>query len=186
MRAVALLGDWHDAGRGEQRHEAQDIMAPRGTPVLSPVRGTVAFVGETTQGGYNVRLRTTSGTVQLSHFDAPPMVEQGERVTVGQQLGVVGNSGQRASRTCPHLHIGARDRQGRAINLYDELRALRPPTVSRPDGRPTPAPRPSVRQREVSRRTNLLAGVVLLGVAVAVATDPSDRPDFSGLFKRRT
>lgn len=165
MQRVVLLGDWHDAGRGTQLHQAQDIFAPRGTPVLSPVAGRVASSGMTESGGYSVRLTNRQGSIQLSHFDAPPLVQVGDTVTVGQQLGVVGNTGRRASRTCPHLHIGARTPSGQAINLYSELRALAPASRVRPSrdrGVPT-------LDQAVSRGASTGAAVAFALALVAIA-----------------
>lgn len=123
-----MLADWHERGRAGGPHHAQDIMAPRGTPILSPVAGRVARsstdTGPQPSGGHGVSLITRRGSrVSLLHFDAAPLVHAGDRVTVGQQLGVVGNTGARASTTCPHLHIEMVS-GGQPVNLYSRLLEL--------------------------------------------------------------
>lgn len=139
MARIRLLGDWHAASRsGGTAHHAQDIFAPPGTPVKAPISGRVEFAGQTPNGGNNVRIRKGNVTVQLSHFRDAPRVHAGDTVRAGDVVGVVGNTGARASRTCSHLHIGVRDR-GRAVNIYPELVALMPP---RGLERPRDAPRP--------------------------------------------
>lgn len=137
MPNVVILADWHNVPRGSSIHEAQDIFAPRGTPVLAPIGGRIAVSTYTPRGGYNVKIANRYGTVQLSHFDQQPLVQRGNTVVSGQQLGVVGNSG--APRACPHLHIGARDLRGNAINLYPQLSRLAEtaPEVRRPSRRET-------------------------------------------------
>ena len=134
---VALLGDWHDAPRGGGApHYAQDIMAPRGTPVVAPCDGRVRFAGWGEVGGYQVSIATQGGRVQLSHLDVAPLVREGQTVRAGDPIGLVGNTGRRASRTCPHLHVGVKNAQGQPVNIYSELRALAPPRRVRPG--PTP------------------------------------------------
>lgn len=132
MTRVVMLADWHDVQRRRGAHRAQDIFAPRGTPVLAPIGGRIAFAGYTPNGGYNVKIAAAQGTVQMSHFDAQPLVQRGDMVTSGQALGKVGNTG--APHACPHLHIGARDLRGNAINLYSQLSALSDfaPQIRRP------------------------------------------------------
>ena len=138
---VRLTGDWHDAPRGNGPHLAQDIFAPRGTPILAPIMGRVEAAHETPNAGWNVRLRGVDTRITLAHMDGPPLVSRDEVVQVGTQLGVVGNTGRRARTTCPHLHIQAsavRSRQ--AINLYDDLVALMPSAAHlspAPVGHPT-------------------------------------------------
>lgn len=127
-RVPRLLGDWHDQGRSGGPHRAQDIMAPRGTPVLAPVAARVvrssADTGPQPNGGHGVSLVTQQGSrVSLLHFDRPPVVHAGDRVEVGQLLGVVGNTGARASTTCPHLHIEMVS-GGEHVNLYSRLLEL--------------------------------------------------------------
>jgi len=71
-----------------------------------------------------VSIVTARGSrVSLLHFNAPPVVREGETVTLGQRIGVVGNTGARASRTCPHLHIEMVS-GGEPVNLYSRLLEL--------------------------------------------------------------
>jgi len=165
MPGVVILADWHDVPRRRGPHHAQDIFAPRGTPVLAPIAGRIAFASYTPNGGYNVKIAARQGTVQLSHFDQQPLVQRGDVVTSGQQLGVVGNSG--APHACPHLHIGARDLRGNAINLYSQLSALSAfaPQIRRPRELSTPLARDS---NNVG--AGALFGIVAFGLLALKAT----------------
>lgn len=167
MERVIMLADWHDATRRRGAHHAQDIFAPRGTPVLSPIAGRIAFVGDGGSGGNNLKIVTPEGSIQISHLDRPPLVVRGERVSPGQPLGVVGNTGAR--HTCPHLHIGARNSSGVAINIYDQLTAL---SVGAPGLR-----RPRTRTNANNSATSSMArnpdspgvGALIVGVGIALA-----------------
>ena len=117
--------DWHDSPRQRGRHNAQDVFAPRGTPVFAPVSGRVVEAGESARGGLHVRINTRDGlSVYLAHLDTLGPVEVGDRIEAGTWVGTVGNTGN-AVRFCPHLHIQAR--RGREyINLYSDLVELLP------------------------------------------------------------
>lgn len=181
MRAVALLGDWYGAERGTRAHGAQDIFAPRGTAILSPIDGFVALSHYTTSGGWTVTIRGARAQVVLSHMAEAPYVQQGDTVRAGEQVGVVGNTGARASRTCPHLHIGVRRMPGRVlVNPYPDLLALAPPSARLPTRpaqrerrtappRPVEAPTPAARPSGSGGLGLVLVGIGGLGLAALAA-----------------
>jgi murein DD-endopeptidase MepM/ murein hydrolase activator NlpD len=128
------FADWHEAMRGAVKHGAQDIMAPSGSLVLAPESGDVvgssATTGTTPKGGHWLRIATRERVYYMSHLRDVPLVVVGDVVVAGQQVGVVGRTGN-AARTCPHLHIGCRKRRtptattwtaGQPINIFRELR----------------------------------------------------------------
>ena len=98
------FGAPRDGGRRD--HHGVDIFAPRGTPVLAAAEGVVGRVQETPRGGRVVWLRDGSRSQSLyyAHLDRQ-LVRDGQRVRVGDTLGLVGNSGN-ARTTPPHLHFG--------------------------------------------------------------------------------
>jgi len=90
-----------------------DLMAPRGTPVLSMQHGTVTDIyrdnGSHTVGGNGVMIKGDDGLdYYYAHFDKPPALKPGQRVEAGAQIGEVGNSGNawKDGKGATHLHIG--------------------------------------------------------------------------------
>lgn len=87
-------------------HHGIDLFADTGTPVVAVADGTLSKVGVNTLGGNRLWLADERGNwfyyAHLSAF-APASVD-GARVTRGQVIGFVGNTGQ-AITTPPHLHF---------------------------------------------------------------------------------
>jgi murein DD-endopeptidase MepM/ murein hydrolase activator NlpD len=86
-------------------HHGLDIAAPYGKDVLSPSDGIVVFSG--LEGGYGNVLVIDHGygvKTRYGHL-AQIDVKAGERVSRGQKLGSVGNTGR---STGPHLHYEVR------------------------------------------------------------------------------
>lgn len=82
-------------------HAAIDIGAPKGAAVNAPQVGVVEAVGYSpTLGKYIVINHGAGVKTKFGHMDAT-MVEKGDRVTQGQQIGKVGQTG---NATGPHLH----------------------------------------------------------------------------------
>ena len=91
-------------------HSGVDIGANFGTPVVAAGAGVVTAIGldgAPPMGGVFgncVTIQHPDGTFALyAHFQHPPLVAVGAQVQVGDQLGVVGMTGQ---TTGPHLHWG--------------------------------------------------------------------------------
>jgi peptidoglycan LD-endopeptidase LytH len=107
-RAIRDIGSGFGAARdgGRRQHHGVDIFAPRGTPVLAATDAVVTRVRETPIGGKVVWLRDERRNQSLyyAHLDAQ-LVEAGQRVSAGDTLGHVGNTGNAVS-TPPHLHFG--------------------------------------------------------------------------------
>ena len=93
---------------GARRHDAIDIMAPHGTPVVAAAPGTVErlFLSE---GGGGITVYVRSPDRRWSYYYAhlqryAPGLEEGQEVKRGQVLGYVGSTGN-ASPEGPHLHF---------------------------------------------------------------------------------
>lgn len=82
-------------------HEGIDLSAPMGAPVVAPAAGRVVEV--TTQTGYGLILEIDhgNGTVTKYAHLSRVLVREGAKVTRGQVIAAVGNSGL---STGPHLH----------------------------------------------------------------------------------
>jgi peptidoglycan LD-endopeptidase LytH len=91
---------------GRRRHEGVDIFAPRGTPALAGVDGVISRVGTNELGGNVVFLSDNVHNQNLyyAHLDRTNVTD-GQRVSVGDTIGFVGNTGN-ARTTGPHLHFG--------------------------------------------------------------------------------
>ncbi len=99
----SYFGDSRDGGR--RRHHGVDIFADKGTPALAAAEATVTRVRNGGLGGKVVWLRDRRGhALYYAHLDSQ-LVRRGMRVSVGDTVGLVGNTGN-ARTTPPHLHFG--------------------------------------------------------------------------------
>jgi murein DD-endopeptidase MepM/ murein hydrolase activator NlpD len=112
----SVFGDPRDAGN--RRHEGVDIFATRGTPVVAATSGLVTRVNRTGIGGNVVWVWDPSRGLMFyyAHLDEQH-VTAGTRVSSGDVLGTVGNTGN-ARSTAPHLHFGIYQRGSGAIDPY--------------------------------------------------------------------
>jgi len=94
-------------GGGSRRHEAMDILAPRGTPVVAAVEGRVAKLFTSVAGGLTVYQFDAAERFcyYYAHLDSyVPNLTEGETVKRGQIIGYVGTTGNAPPGT-PHLHF---------------------------------------------------------------------------------
>lgn len=92
---------------GARVHNAIDIMAPTGAPVIAAVAGTVEKLFLSDEGGKTIYIRSPDRQTitYYAHLDAyAPSLKEGDQVRQGQVLGTVGYSGN-ASPDGPHLHF---------------------------------------------------------------------------------
>ncbi|AXK72755.1 M23 family peptidase [Lysobacter sp. TY2-98] len=106
------LVDTYTQSRAAGRlHEAIDIMAPAGTPVLAAVDGPVAKLFTSKLGGLTIYQFDPDGrrVYYYAHLQsyAPGLVE-GQALKQGQVIGYVGSTGD-ASPEAPHLHFSVGD-----------------------------------------------------------------------------
>jgi murein DD-endopeptidase MepM/ murein hydrolase activator NlpD len=121
------LRDNYSERRGSRAHEALDILAPRGTPVLAVDDGRVARLFTSVRGGLTVYQFDPSETFcyYYAHLDGyAPGLDEGDSVRRGSLLGYVGTTGNAPPGT-PHLHftvfkLGAEKRwwEGAPINPF--------------------------------------------------------------------
>jgi peptidoglycan LD-endopeptidase LytH len=101
------LTDNYNEMRGSIRHEALDIMAPRGTPVIAVDDGVVRKVFTSKKGGLTVYQYNPAETLcyYYAHLDRyAPGLAEGKRLKRGDPIGTVGFSGN-ANPAGPHLHF---------------------------------------------------------------------------------
>lgn len=104
---AASLHDGFEASRGDHVHHAIDIPAPRGTPVIAAVDGTVARLYTSHAGGLTVyELDPAGGLVyyyaHLDHY--ADRLAEGQPLRRGEVIGYVGTTGN-APPNFPHLHF---------------------------------------------------------------------------------
>ena len=107
VSAGDLQDTFADARAIGRRHDAIDIMAPRGTEVHAVDDGTIAKLFTSKAGGLTIYQfdPTQSFSYYYAHLDryATGIAEQ-QPVRRGQLLGYVGSTGN-ASESAPHLHF---------------------------------------------------------------------------------
>src|SRR5690606_23377451 len=117
--------------RGSDRsHEALDIMATRGTPVLAAVDGHIEKLFDSVPGGLTIYQFDRAGrhAYYYAHLDRYAAgLEEGDAVQQGEVIGYVGSTGN-ANDEAPHLHfaifvLGPEKRwwEGTAVNPYPLL-----------------------------------------------------------------
>jgi peptidoglycan LD-endopeptidase LytH len=100
-------GSFADSRSGGRRHNAADIMAPRGTPVLSADDGVILRLSSNALGGITVYATDPEQrfVYYYAHLDAyAPGLRAEQRVRRGDVLGYVGTTGN-APKNAPHLHF---------------------------------------------------------------------------------
>ena len=135
MKGGQLL-DTYTQSRGSGRvHNAIDIMAPHGTPVVAAAPGTVEkLFFSKGGGGITAYVRSEDGRwiYYYAHLQAyAPGLREGQKVRQGDAIGRVGSTGN-ANPAGPHLHFaihrmaeGEKWHEGTAINPYPLLAGKR-------------------------------------------------------------
>lgn len=125
IKTRQLKDTWGASRSSGRLHEGIDIMAPRGTKVLSATEGLIADLRNNNLGGKVIWILGPGGTWHYyAHLDGHKRgLSVGDYVKKGQVIGYVGNSGN-ARHTAPHLHYGLYlQGKGRgAVNPYPYLR----------------------------------------------------------------
>ena len=107
ISATQLTDTYTQARATGAPHEAIDIMAARGTPVLAVEGGTVVKLFLSKPGGITIYLFDPGNeyAYYYAHLDRyAEGIAEGATVQKGQLLGYVGSSGN-ASPDAPHLHF---------------------------------------------------------------------------------
>lgn len=127
----ALASSFGDARGSSRVHEALDILAPRGTPVVATEAGTIVKLFQSVRGGTTIYQFDPTGAFcyYYAHLDSyAPGLVQGDTVERGQTIGYVGTTGNAPPQT-PHLHfaifrLGPERHwwEGVAIDPYQVLR----------------------------------------------------------------
>jgi len=130
IRADQLSDTYDDARGAGRRHDAIDIMAGEGTPVIAAADGAIEKLFNSARGGLTIYERSPDRqwVYYYAHLSAyAPGLTEGQQVKRGQVIARVGHTGD-ASAAGPHLHfavnrMGAGERwwNGTPINPYPLL-----------------------------------------------------------------
>ncbi|MEP6471923.1 MAG: M23 family metallopeptidase [Acidobacteriota bacterium] len=129
-RTMDLRDSFDDARGSSRRHEAIDILAPRGTPVVAVDEGKIAKLFTSKQGGLTVYQfdRGESHAFYYAHLDRyANALAEGNFLRRGDPIGFVGTTGNAPPDT-PHLHFAIYELgpdkhwwQGKPIDPYPFL-----------------------------------------------------------------
>jgi peptidoglycan LD-endopeptidase LytH len=135
VKADQLLDTFTQARSGGRVHDAIDIMAPRGTPVIASAPGRLEkLFFSKGGGGITAYVRSDDGRwlYYYAHLqDYAPGLHEGQAIRQGDPIGRVGSTGN-ASPSGPHLHFaiyrmekGEKWYDGTPINPYPLLAGKR-------------------------------------------------------------
>ncbi len=119
---VGFINDWGFPRSGGRTHKGTDMFASRGTPLVAVGNGSVRLYTNNL-GGTVARVNTDYGfSFYYAHMDGyAPGIKSGQRVSTGQTIGYVGNTGN-AIGTSPHLHFQIHPGGGAPVNPYPTVR----------------------------------------------------------------
>lgn len=85
-------------------HGGVDLGAPWDDPIFAPAKGEIIFAGTKSGWGKRVDLQVSDGWVLRFAHLKEIKVSQGDQVTSGDVLGLIGSTGR---ATGPHVHLEA-------------------------------------------------------------------------------
>jgi murein DD-endopeptidase MepM/ murein hydrolase activator NlpD len=137
VQRSAIADTWGQSrANGARAHQAVDIMAPGGTPVVAAAPGTVEKLYFSNGGGgitVYVRSPDKAWSYYYAHLQGyAPGLHEGQGVAAGELLGFVGDTGNAGTGNF-HLHFaiarmkpGDHWYQGEPVNPYPLLAASAP------------------------------------------------------------
>lgn len=158
---TSLVSEWPGSSVGRpEAHMGTDFAVPQGTPLLATSTGRVVRHG-INANGYGLDIITDDGLVvrnwHLSRMD----VNTGDRVAVGQTIGLTGGAAGSEGAgfsTGPHLHWEIRTNQNFSQNGWLDPRTLNPQTFGQ-----TPLEDDMSKSLYYSATSNSPSGVVKKG-----------------------
>lgn len=128
VRAGQLVDTFTQAREGGLRvHDAIDILAPRGTPVLAAGPGRIEKLFVSKAGGNTIYQRSPDGALiyYYAHLDAYARgLTEGQAVRAGQRIATVGFTGN-ANPAATHLHFAIQRTRPKA-RWYEPSTPLNP------------------------------------------------------------
>jgi murein DD-endopeptidase MepM/ murein hydrolase activator NlpD len=133
--APERLSDTYEQSRGARKHEAIDIMAGMGTPVVAVDDGRITKLFTSKPGGLTIYQYDPAG--KLAYYYAHLQryadgLREGQEVRRGDVIGYVGVTGN-SDPNAPHLHFGVfrlgdppKWWEGQPVNPYPALARAQP------------------------------------------------------------
>ena len=118
--ATSFIDSW-GAPRSGHTHQGVDMMGAYGTPLVAITSGTITLSDYGDSAGYWQILSGDDGH-QYWYMHNQTNIVNGGRVSVGQQIATVGDTGNAAGT--PHLHFEYHPGGGAAINPYPLVASL--------------------------------------------------------------
>jgi len=115
-----IVSDFGDPrGGGTRLHEGQDMMAVRGTPIVTPTDAVVTRTGFGDSAGNYVYTANPGGeSFRYMHLDKIANIKAGDVLKAGDFIGTVGDTGN-AVGAGVHLHFEVRD--GVALDPFPRI-----------------------------------------------------------------
>ncbi|MCU0265430.1 MAG: peptidoglycan DD-metalloendopeptidase family protein [Actinomycetia bacterium] len=116
--------DFGDARSGGRSHQGIDMVGRRGAPLLAIESGVVVRARSSSLGGLSIVLQGRSGAKYFYTHNDSNLVRAGQRVSAGQTIGRMGDSGN--ARGTVHLHFEwwRSGGESAAVNPYRLLRSV--------------------------------------------------------------
>jgi peptidoglycan LD-endopeptidase LytH len=122
--AVSFTDSWGAPRSGGRSHKGVDMIAARGTPIVSIFSGKIKRFSTSSLGGKSIYFVSDAGDMYYyAHLDDFADVGAGQQVSAGTVIGYNGSSGN-APDYLPHLHFEYHPGGGSAVNPYSLVRSL--------------------------------------------------------------
>lgn len=121
VSAATLRPDFGEPrGGGTRSHEGQDMLAPKGTPIVSPTEAIVTSTGDGESSGKYVYTAIAGGeSFRYMHLDTIA-VKRGDKLKAGSLIGTVGDTGN-APDGVYHLHFELHDEDNKPVDPFPRL-----------------------------------------------------------------
>ena len=117
----AYRDTWGAPRSGGRSHKGTDVFAPMGSPSYAVTDGVITRMSWSSNGGKQVYLRGNDGNEYFYAHMASYVARQGQRVTAGQLIATVGDTGN-ARGGAPHVHFEVHPGGGAPVNPYPYVR----------------------------------------------------------------
>jgi murein DD-endopeptidase MepM/ murein hydrolase activator NlpD len=101
----------------KQFHPGVDLAGSKGTPILAPAKGKVAFVGKNGSLGLSIEIKHDSTFKTTYGHLLESAVKKGQTVERGEIIGYMGDTGR---TTGYHLHYET-EKNGKRVNPFDYM-----------------------------------------------------------------